>query len=70
MLERKPWLKSTGAKTPEGKAISSQNAKKKLKGEDAEFKALMDEIDAARKELNKLLRAAKSRWKKMSIQLN
>ena len=22
----KPWLKSTGARTPEGKAISSQNA--------------------------------------------
>ena len=61
ILERKPWLKSTGAKTSEGKAISSQNAKKKLTPEDAEFKALMDEIDAARKELNKLLRAAKSR---------
>ena len=58
ILERKPWLKSTGAKTPEGKAISSQNAKKKLTPEQAEFKALMDEFNAARKEFKKLLREA------------
>jgi hypothetical protein len=55
-LERKPWLKSTGAKTPEGKAISSQNAKKKLTPEDAEFKAQMNEFHAALKEVKKLLR--------------
>jgi hypothetical protein len=29
ILERKPWLKSTGATTPEGKAVVSQNAKGK-----------------------------------------
>lgn len=28
MLKNKPWLKSTGAKTPEGKAICSQNGRK------------------------------------------
>jgi hypothetical protein len=59
ILERKPWLNSTGAKTPEGKAISSQNAKKTLTPEQAEFKALMDEFDAARKEMKKLLREIK-----------
>ena len=59
ILERKPWLNSTGAKTPEGKAISSQNAKKKLTPEQVEFKALMDEFNAARKEMKKLLREIK-----------
>jgi len=28
IMERKPWLKSTGAKTAEGKAISKMNALK------------------------------------------
>ena len=60
-MERKPWLKSTGARTPEGKAISSQNAKKTLTPEQAEFKALMDEFDVARKEIKKLLKDAKIR---------
>jgi hypothetical protein len=59
ILERKPWLNSTGAKTPEGKAISSQNAKKKLTPEEAKFKAQMDEINSALKEMKKLFRAAK-----------
>jgi hypothetical protein len=59
MLERKPWLKSTGAKTPEGKAISSQNAKKKLTPEEAEFKAQMDEIRSVLKEIRKFSRMAK-----------
>jgi hypothetical protein len=58
-LERKPWLKSTGAITPEGKAISSQNAKKTLTPEQAEFKALLDKLDAARKEFKNLLKAAR-----------
>jgi NAD(P)H-hydrate repair Nnr-like enzyme with NAD(P)H-hydrate dehydratase domain len=61
ILERKPWLKSTGAKTPEGKAISSQNAKKILTPEQAEFKALMDELDAAKKEFKKLVLAVNAR---------
>jgi hypothetical protein len=61
ILKRKLWLNSTGAKTPEGKAISSQNAKKKLTPEQAEFKVLMDEFDAARKEMKKLLKAANAR---------
>jgi hypothetical protein len=60
-LERKPWLNSTGARTLEGKAISSQNAKKTLTLEQAEFKALMDEFDVARKEIKKLLKDAKIR---------
>ena len=59
ILERKPWLKSTGAKTPEGKVVSSQNAKKKLTQEQAEFKAQMDEINSALKEMKKLFRMAK-----------
>jgi hypothetical protein len=58
-LERKPWLKSTGAKTPAGKAISSQNAKKKLTTEEAEFKAQMDEIRSVLKEIRKFSRMAR-----------
>jgi hypothetical protein len=61
ILERKPWLNSTGAKTPEGKAISSQNAKKILTPEDARLKALMDRLNAAVKEAKKHLRAANVR---------
>ena len=40
----KPWLKSTGAKTPEGKAISKMNALKtspELNELMKEYKALM-----------------------------
>jgi len=40
----KPWLKSTGAKTPEGKKIVSMNALKKdptLHKLEKEYKALM-----------------------------
>jgi hypothetical protein len=60
-LERKPWLNSTGAKTPEGKAISSQNAKKTLTPEDARLKDLMDRLKVAVKEAKKHLRAANVR---------
>jgi hypothetical protein len=59
MLERKPWLKSTGAKTPAGKAICSQNAKKKLTPERAEFKAKMDEMRSILKEIKKFSRMAR-----------
>jgi hypothetical protein len=58
-LERKPWLKSTGARTPEGKAISSQNAKQKLTPEEAEFKAQMDEMRSVLKEIRKFSRMTK-----------
>jgi hypothetical protein len=61
ILKRKPWLNSTGAKTPEGKAISSQNAKKILTPEDARLKALMDRLNAAVKEAKKLLRTDNQR---------
>jgi hypothetical protein len=43
-LERKPWLNSTGARTPEGKAISSQNARKKLSPEQEEHQAQILEL--------------------------
>ncbi len=46
--QTKPWLKSTGARTPEGKAISSQNAFKgglhaRIKSLNIEMKAMLKE---------------------------
>lgn len=46
ILEWKPWESSTGAKTPEGKAISSQNARLKLTPEQAAARAQQMEIEA------------------------
>jgi hypothetical protein len=46
ILNRKPWLSSTGAKTPEGKAIFSQNARKILSPEEEEFKTQMLDLKA------------------------
>lgn len=43
----KPWEKSTGAKTPQGKARSSKNA----------YKTGAGEMKAILKELNQLLKA-------------
>lgn len=42
--ETKPWLKSTGPRSPEGKAISSQNAR--LSPELARLDAELDRIRA------------------------
>ncbi len=42
----KPWESSTGAKTPEGKAISSQNARLKLTPEEAAARVQQMEIEA------------------------
>jgi hypothetical protein len=55
-LKRKSWLNSTGAKTPEGKAISSQNARKVLSPEVAESKAQMLEIKALQAESKKAMK--------------
>jgi hypothetical protein len=52
--QTKPWLKSTGAKTPEGKTISSQNAFKG--GLHAQIKALNIEMKALLKEQKEMLR--------------
>lgn len=46
--QTKPWLQSTGAKTPRGKAISSQNANKgglhaKIKALNVQVKSLLKE---------------------------
>ena len=46
--QTKPWLKSTGAKTPEGKAMSSKNAFKgglhaRIKSLNIEMKAMLKE---------------------------
>jgi hypothetical protein len=41
----KPWESSTGAKTPEGKAISSQNARLKLNPAEAAARAQRMEIE-------------------------
>jgi hypothetical protein len=46
--QTKPWLQSTGAKTPYGKAISSQNAYKG--GLYAELKALNMQVKSLLKE--------------------
>ena len=51
--QSKPWLKSTGAKTPEGKAISSQNAFKG--GLHARIKSLNIEMKATLKEQKETL---------------
>ena len=34
-----PWTRSTGPRTPEGKAVSAANARKRLDDERAEFAA-------------------------------
>jgi hypothetical protein len=44
--EWKPWEFSTGAKTSEGKAISSQNARLKLTPEQVAARAQQIEIEA------------------------
>jgi hypothetical protein len=44
--EWKPWESSTGAKTPEGSARSSQNAKLKLTPEQEAARAQQMEIEA------------------------
>jgi len=41
-MKRKPWLKSTGAKTAEGKAISKMNALKT----DPHLHVLLKEMDS------------------------
>lgn len=46
----KPWEKSTGARTPEGKAITSQNAKKHF----TERKSFLDEMAASVNKLSRL----------------
>ena len=48
-----PWQHSTGAKTPEGKAISSRNAYKG--GHGARVKALLKEINALVREHKEML---------------
>jgi hypothetical protein len=60
----KPWLKSTGAKTPEGKAISSQNAyttgvaeyRRDMASMNAEIKAFKKDDQDSLDRLKKLLR--------------
>lgn len=55
--QTKPWLKSTGAKTPEGKAVSSQNAFKG--GLHAQIKALRIELNSMLKEQKEALKQLK-----------
>lgn len=55
--QTKPWLKSTGAKTPEGKAICSQNAFKG--GLHARIKALSIEVKALLKDQKEALKRIK-----------
>lgn len=50
IYQHQPWLKSTGAKTPEGKAISSQNA---FKG------GLYGRVKALNAQVNAMLREQK-----------
>lgn len=49
----KPWMKSTGAKTPEGKEKSSQNAYKT--GKSAKTRELIKEINRLLKRQRALL---------------
>lgn len=51
--QTKPWLQSTGAKTPHGKAISSKNAYKG--GLHAQLKALNMQVKSLLKEQNEAL---------------
>ena len=57
ILERKPWLKSTGPRTPEGKARVAKNGKLTQKGPRsvrevrvlvADISALIDEMQQSR----------------------
>ena len=49
----KPWLKSTGAKTPEGKARSSKNATKT--GKSLEVRELIKYLNRLMREQKKLI---------------
>jgi hypothetical protein len=49
----KPWESSTGAKTPQGKAISSKNATKT--GESASVRELIKEMNRILRERNNLI---------------
>lgn len=57
IYQTKPWLKSTGAKTVEGKAICSRNAFKG--GLDAQIKSLRSEMNAFLKEHKEALKRMK-----------
>jgi hypothetical protein len=68
ILERKPWINSTGAKTPEGKAISSQNAKSKLppkqaaaRAQQVEIEELLASMKKQQDEIKKLINSALSK---------
>ena len=50
IYQTKPWLKSTGAKTPDGKAISKMNALKTSR----EFHALVKEMDFLMKQQKRI----------------
>lgn len=54
--QNRPWLKSTGAKTPEGKAICSMNA---FKG------GLHARVNALKLQVNNMLREQKQALKKI-----
>lgn len=51
--QTKPWLQSTGARTPEGKMISSQNAYKG--GLHAQLKALNMQVNSLLREQKEAL---------------
>lgn len=62
--EWNPWESSTGAKTPKGKAISSQNARLKLTPEEAAARAQRMEIEALLISLEKQRSATVRRLRK------
>lgn len=58
----KPWTRSTGARTPEGKAVSSKNV---LRGNENRAKALAlakEELKAAEMKVAKLSRGKINPW--------
>jgi hypothetical protein len=57
----KPWTKSTGARTPEGKAISSQNVLVGMRNRQAAIEQAMQELNAAQVKLRKLT-ARRGKW--------
>jgi len=56
-----PWTKSTGARTPEGKAITSQNAALGKRNKQAAIEQAKQELHAAQEKLRKLT-AKRGKW--------
>lgn len=66
----KPWVHSTGARTPEGKAKSSQNAHIGKLNKELEILATMQELADVQKKLRRLTARRGEWWNQYGAYLN